>query len=209
MEWLNDRVLAHFRRHEAPVVRVTQGLGAGELAFVFQGILSNQRSQPVMVDWFAVRFRGRAAVGVVPLNELAREVALESRLTNDGLPLETAPLATLREAAVATAREHLQRLRRKRGDRLMPQLLAERDRLKAWRRRSLEQLEGRRTAIEASGRKLRSDEARRLEDAAAHVERQIKARDEWIKAGLATSELPYLRLALVLVGAKRRAARRS
>lgn len=47
----------------------------------------------------------------------------------------------------------------------------------------------------------------RLEDAAADVERQIKARDEWIKAGMATSELPYLRLAVVLSGTTPRGSR--
>ncbi len=201
MEWLDDRVLAHFRRHEAPVVRVTTGLAPGEAAFVFQGILSNQRSQPVVVEWFAVRFHGAAPPAIAPLGALAREVSLTDRLTNDGSPLDLAPLAALRDPAVAAARAHLQQLRAERRDELLPQLKAESDRLKAWRRRRLAELEARRAAIEATGRKLRSDESRRLEDAAADVERQIKSRDEWIKAGMATSELPYLRLAVVLLGA--------
>jgi hypothetical protein len=88
----------------------------------------------------------------------------------------------------------MQRLRAERVDHLKPLLMAEKQRLKEWQRRGLEQLKA-----ESSGRKLRSDEARRLQDAEEHIQRQIRARDEWIKAGMATSELPYLRLVLVLV----------
>jgi len=201
MEWLNDRVLAHFRRHEAPVVRVTQGLAPDQRAFVFQGVLSNKRSQPVVVDWFAVTFKAGKPGPIVPLRDFADEVGLTTSLTNDGTPVDTTDLEALREQAVSLAKERMQGLRESRKDELLPALQEEQKRLKAWRRRGLQQLEDKERAIEASGRKVRSDERKRMEDARAHIERQVEARNTWIKEGVTTSELPYIRLALVVTPA--------
>src|SRR5690606_38699140 len=55
-EWLADRMTAHFMRHEAPVLQVHQGVAAYEACFVFQGVLSNKHSQPMLAEWFAVNF---------------------------------------------------------------------------------------------------------------------------------------------------------
>lgn len=207
MEWLNDRVVAHFRRHEAPVVRVTQGLGADEHAFVFQGVLSNKRSQPVVVDWFCVRVKGGKVDSIVPLREFSERVGLTGALTNDGSAVSVSDLEVLREAAVDKAREHMQGLRELRKGELLPALREEQQRLNDWRRRGLEQLENRKKAIEASGRAVRSDELKRMADARAHIQRQVDVRNQWITDGLATSELPYLRLALAIAPASGKAAK--
>ncbi len=52
--WLDDRVLSAFGRHEAPVLELDLELDKGEVCFVFQGIYSNRRSQPVIVEWFVI-----------------------------------------------------------------------------------------------------------------------------------------------------------
>jgi ERCC4-related helicase len=54
LEWVHDRVAASLGRHEAPVLVARQGLPAESAAFVFQGVLSNERCQPILVDWFGV-----------------------------------------------------------------------------------------------------------------------------------------------------------
>jgi hypothetical protein len=90
---------------------------------------------------------------------------------------------------------------------LLPALKDEQKRLKEWRRRGLQQLEDREKAIEASGRKIRSDELKRMEDIRAHIQRQVDVRNKWITDGVATSELPYIRLALAITPATAKPAK--
>src|SRR5262249_30968944 len=52
--WLDDRVLGSFQRHEAPILKLGKGLGAHSAVVVFQGMVSNRRSQPAIVEWFGV-----------------------------------------------------------------------------------------------------------------------------------------------------------
>ncbi|HET9955424.1 MAG TPA: DEAD/DEAH box helicase, partial [Polyangiaceae bacterium] len=128
-EWLNDRMAAHFRRHEAPLLSLPRGLTPGECAFVFQGVLSNQRSQPMLVEWFAVIFGLEDGSRVEPLTRLIERVQLTEALVNPGRTLDVTRPTALRGAAVAAAREHMTHLREARRERLTPVLKAGQQRL--------------------------------------------------------------------------------
>jgi hypothetical protein len=75
MQWLLDKVMCRFLRHEAPLI-VASKLGKGQAAYLFQGVLSNRRSQPVVVEWFAVHL-------VRPANKF-RVASFEKLLTETG-----------------------------------------------------------------------------------------------------------------------------
>src|SRR5690606_35467630 len=55
-EWLRDRVLVHFGRHTAPVLR-SPHLAEGERAILVLGLIPNRKGQPMLVDWKAVVLR--------------------------------------------------------------------------------------------------------------------------------------------------------
>jgi hypothetical protein len=203
LEWLDDRVIAHFAMHEAPVLRVGQGLAANELAFLIQGVLSNQDSQPVIVAWLAVRFAGNKLVEIEPFAELAKRTALAKRMTNDGSAIEVARLEGLRAPAVAAARGHLAQLRKQRAERLLPRLLEQRKAIEAFRDRRLAQLQRKEQAVVEGGRKLRSDEAQRLERARKDVEALVEERNRWLTRRVETDERAYVRIAAVVVGSAR------
>src|SRR5690606_7214981 len=156
--WINDRVLCHFGRHEAPGLRVPQGLAQGEWVYVFQGVLSNQHSQPVLVDWFGVR-TGAAGAGasstaaaVVSLRDLSALVGLDGLLVNRGEPVDPAALKAQVGAAVSVAEEHMKALRARRAKQLTPQLKQQQQRLEAWRSARAERQERRASESQRDGR---------------------------------------------------------
>ena len=55
--WLNDRMLAAFGRHEAPVLAGVPNLAADETVFVLSGLVPNRRSHPLLYEWIAVAYR--------------------------------------------------------------------------------------------------------------------------------------------------------
>jgi hypothetical protein len=187
-EWLNDRVLGLFVRHEAPVLQVARGLQADESVFVLQGVLSNQRSQPVVVDWFGVVVRGQSS-RVVPFADLARETGLTAPISNASGSENLDALSALLPAAVERARLHMRELRNVHGAGLKSLLADEEARIERWARESLARLEKSSSAVR---------DARRLEQERQNIEATVADRRRLIEQGLHTVDQPYVRLAAVL-----------
>jgi hypothetical protein len=199
-EWLNDRMAAHFRRHEAPVLLVQHGLAPGEVAFVFQGVLSNKRSQPMVAEWFAVIFTALGAERVEDLATLVARVGLSKELVNPGRDPDRTRPGELRAEAVAAARSHLSKRRDERAKRLLPALKAGQQKLKQWAQRKLSEIERREAEATRDGKKLRSDVAERLTERRREVEQQLAQQKLWLTDTMSTLDRPYLRIAAVLLG---------
>lgn len=196
-EWLGDRVLAAFRRHEAPVMRVPRGLDEGEAALLFQGVLSNKRSQPMIVDWFVVLFKGEEARGTESLTDFAERTGLTGALPNPGREIPGAWLQGLREPAVELAKEHMATLRAERRRAVRKPLAISERKVKAWRKSALDrvsEIEGRQIKTLGERRARKAADRRRQE-----IEDRFQRRQKWIVEGLSTSDVPYLRLAAVFV----------
>ncbi|MEQ8765812.1 MAG: helicase-related protein [Planctomycetota bacterium] len=200
-EWLDDRVLGAFAAHEAPVLRMARGIEPGQRYVLIQGQVSNGRSQPVLVEWFAVRFEGDRRDGIEPFAELARRTGLTDQTANPGGELvahERDALKELLPEAVAAGREHLDSLRNQRAATLSAPLREGLSKLRDWKDKRLALLDERR-AKKAEKGSLRKDEKRRLEDERQHVERLYDSRRQWIEEGMRTNPEPYLRVAAILV----------
>ncbi len=203
MEWLTDRVLSAYRRHEAPLLRLQQGLERDEAIFLFQGVLSNQRSQPMLVDWFGVSFRGdKLADDVWTLPGLVRDLKLNQALSNDTKAVDASRLETLRHRAVERATEQMHIRRDERAKRLHDQVMANKKRLKGWRNRGLQAIETERERVKDAGRKPRADQLRRWEQREADLQARVDAHNKWVTETLSTSKLPYLCLAAVIAHAE-------
>ena len=201
-QWLDDRVLGKFARHEAPVVRVSVGIKPSERVVLFQGMVSNLRGRPVIVDWFGVRFRGVEAAGVVPLEQLVADTRLDQALANRGSALPGAlvtELGGLLAPAVDEARQHLRTLRLDRMSRIQEPLREGIVKLKRWKDQRLAGLEGRREKLTTKHGTLRSDQGKRLRDEAADTHRRYQRRHDWIDEGMRTAPEQYVRVAAVLI----------
>ena len=204
-EWLDDRVLGKFARHEAPVLKMAHGIGPGERVFIFQGMFSNERSQPVLVDWFGVRVQDGAPSGIVSLAEIARDVGLNGMPSNPGGGLtegESTKLTALLEPVVDIAREHMKALRNRRAEEIGGPLKENIRKLKRWRDRRVRDLDQRRDDLMNKRGRVRVDQQRILEDVREETEKLYRDRHEWVTKVLRTVPDPYLRLAAVLIPMK-------
>jgi hypothetical protein len=201
-EWLDDRVLGKFARHEAPVLRLTRGVAADERVVVFQGVLSNERSQPVIVDWFGVRFRGRKPGGTSSLEDLLSATGLAQGLPNPGGALSVEleqELRSLLPSAVEHARDLMLELRKSRAEEIGAPLREELRKVKMWHDRRLEDLDRFREAMIERRGKLRADQESDFEAKKKEVTELHQARRRWINEGMRTVSRPYLRVAAVLI----------
>lgn len=192
--WLHDRVLSMFSRHEAPVLKVSRGVAPGQSIFVFQGVFSNQRSQPVLVEWLGVLVDAQGKPQrALPLAEVAEQVGLLEELQNPG---QTVPpqLKGWRAPVVRWLREELRRRRELRAQGLLDRLKDEVRRLKSWERQMRSLLDERERG------ELNSTQRQRLARERQELERIVCERQDYVSKSLATEAEPYIRLVTVLVG---------
>jgi hypothetical protein len=201
--WVNDRVVCHFGRHEAPVLHVASGLAKDEWVYLFQGVLSNPHSAPVLVDWFGVRTVPKKPPTVESLRNLAALVGLDQPLVNRAQRFDAAALAARLAGAVQTATEHMQALRLQRGKRLAPELRDQKRKIDAWVQRRAAALDSARAEATASGRKPSAAQEQKWRDQERHTERVRADRVAWMDR-LKTSDQPYLRLCAVIGTTTRR-----
>lgn len=203
-EWLNDRMAAHFLRHEAPVLQVHQGISPEHTCFLFQGVLSNSRSQPMVAEWFGVllpRAPSGTSAPIVPFSRLMADFGLTEPLINPATVVALAELSALREQAVAQAAAHMKLVRQARSEQLKPQLQDSTRKLKTWEKRKLEELQAKVAKNTTASGTVRKDLAQRYEAQRQAIADQMEARRRWLSETLSTSETPYLRLAAVFVAA--------
>ena len=79
VSWLNDRLLATFGRHEAPVLAGLEGLAREEVAFAFSGVAPNRKSHPLVCVWGAAIFRGGSFRECVPFADVIARTGLDRR----------------------------------------------------------------------------------------------------------------------------------
>lgn len=107
VEWLRDRVLTHFGRHTAPVIRSPQ-LAKDERAFVLMGLIPNRKGQPLLVDWQVAVLKGDASITLEPFATFSERAQLKAgALPNPGKPIDTATLQHDLRRAVAHMQQHM------------------------------------------------------------------------------------------------------
>lgn len=130
VEWLTDKVLVTVGRNEAPAIVAN----VDQPTFCIQGMHSNGRGQPQLVEWMAVRFDGSTPV-VSDLFDALKAANVAPNMINPGIPLPLEQTAALVPAAVDAARAELD-ARRAAHDQVIEDRLAEPTaRLVAWTNR--------------------------------------------------------------------------
>ena len=190
MDWLLDRLLVGFGRHEAPVV-LSPTCPPGDTINLFQGILSNQRSQPVISDWFGIRASGDWAWAFLKIEEVMERSGFAAGLLQPaGLAGRRRPRP--RPAAPSVGRG--QHMARKRGsewrDAELKRLSDDMRRLSRWHEAALNRLDA--EAAGAIGAK-----AARLAHQRHEVEGRYADRERSIRDTFTTVDAPYLRLVAV------------
>ncbi len=201
MQWLLDKVMCRFQRHEAPIVLVPQ-LGKGSVSYLFQGILSNRRCQPLVVDWFVVRTGPKNPAVICDFEQFLKQSGFGGEIPNSGRESTLADFA--REqliSVVSTARNHMLALSAERSAGLKQRMDDDNARFGQWVRRRQKQIIDYREKhrIEGTNRlpRDREERAKRMKD---DMDQRQHQRLEWLTETYEVAGAPYLKLAAVFVG---------
>jgi len=192
VNWLNDKVVAAFGRHEAPVLVLPDALAAGETVFIISGLIPNRKGHPLVQRWFGVTFNNRQFQRLETFTALLARTGLDkTRFPNRGIQVETTGLRELLPAAVQKAREYLHDERRKFEEIINEQLnrqLADLDRLRDKQYRQLE-------LAFFEKRQLSKKERQKRE-----IDRRFDEFIQWVEETMTTEDHPFIQLIAVLQG---------
>lgn len=198
VQWLTDRVLQNFERHEAPVLG-TPGLAEGTTWTLFQGQISNARGLPVLVEWFAVPNHPEA-----PIQNLAQVFAavdLGAGSANRGLPEARINEAQLElKQVVERARGYLSEKRTLRGREKREELAHYEQKFKDWAERAKERARKKQNPQGLRRDQIPRDRLEKLEQRIHSIEQREASQTEWLKKSFRTEDNPYLVVAAVFVG---------
>jgi len=194
-EWVTDKVMSAFQRHEAPILTLPDSLKKDESIFIVSGLVPNRKGHPLIDRWFGMRFRGHNFDEELDLEDVFRIAGLGKRkIANPGSKTDGEVLTELLPTVVAKSKDVMTKHRKEWEDLNNPKLNDHLSRLESLRSRRFKQLElefdGELTKI----RKNRRDNQRR------EIDRLFDEYLEWIEDTMTTEDNPYLRIAAVLWG---------
>ena len=81
LEWINDKVIAGFGRHEAPVLSLSQALSSGEIVFILSGLIPNLKGHPLIHNWLSVVFKHKIFSNIEPFETFLKRTGLDNAKT--------------------------------------------------------------------------------------------------------------------------------
>jgi hypothetical protein len=193
VEWLTDRCLFRFGRHQAPVLLLNEGMAEQEVSFVLFGSFPNRRGSPVINRWVSAVFEKGTFKRIEPFAETAKRSGLGQRPIPNPGAAEVTDLVTLRTEAIANALTYLQAERKTFEAILAPQLREQQERLEKLQRNHVEQLELR---FEGDKRSETIKQQRRRGEL-SYIEKIFKDYRDWVELSMTTEPDPYIKLVAV------------
>jgi hypothetical protein len=196
LNWANDKVLAAFGRHEAPVMTLSDALGKAEVIFIISGLIPNRKSHPVIHRWLGVRFLAGKYDAVMDFEEVLKKSDINQKtFANTNLEMKDNRLDKMLPVAVDKAYEWMSGCRQEFIAVTKGKIESHTEELERLRLRQYEQLEFAFVG-ETSSRALDKKERERRE-----IDRIFKEYREWIRDTMMTEDNPYIRVVAVLKGA--------
>jgi len=108
-KWLDYKVLAAFKRQQAPVMRVERGLAAGEAVVILLAQHPNKRGQPMLTEWLGIKVNAQGQVGEVSkLDEMMQRTGLQQNLAaNDERELNVVHVQAALPEVIKAAQSYL------------------------------------------------------------------------------------------------------
>jgi hypothetical protein len=195
---VNDKVVAAFGRHEAPVLSLPGCLKPDEAIFLVSGLIPNLKSHPLIHRWFGLRFRDGKFTDTIEFAEVLKLTGLQTkRYPNANEPIDLVAFKQLLPVVVAKASECMSRCRAEYVERVTPELREHTARLNELRHKRFVQLELRfASETQLSARQLNKKERERRE-----IEKIFNDWQRWVEETMKTEDNPYIRIVAVLKGA--------
>ena len=191
-DWVNDKASLLFNRGQAPIIGIPEKLSIDEIIFVISGSIPNQKSTPLVDEWFGLVYQDDKYVETIDMHEVIRRTGIRSNnlsnidvITQD----EICAAEKLRGDAVTHAQEFLGRKFREYQNRMNPLLDEEVEKLIALQEKHHEYY-----------RMTFSEQGRKLEEKSRGVDKLFEEFISWVTETLTIQDNPYIRIIAVLTG---------
>ncbi|MBY5947899.1 DEAD/DEAH box helicase [Photobacterium rosenbergii] len=198
-QWLGDKMMSAFGRHQAPVMRMTKMFESYEDHFILSGLFPNRKSHPVVNPWLVVSFDDGELVGIEPFEHFVEKHPFHiSSLANPGGERNSERQEELLPKAIEAASPQFKLMRDEVDTKLNQKLTEQIEKLDALKGKQMRQLE------------LDLGESKQAEkivlDRKAQRQREIEqVFDEylhWIEDTMTTETTPYIQVVAVLTGSE-------
>jgi len=191
MTWLIDRLMVRFGRHEAPLI-IAPTLGDNYL-YLFQGTLSNRRSQPVITEWFGLLAQGKQWQPLTFAEVMGRTRFAEGIPNLDAPSLLQKRLQERLPQAVEAAKDYMTQQEQRYLRQNESRLLDDQAKLDQWHGQTVARLNGQlKTAMGV--------QAVHLNQELNETEKLYQARQTWLTEIFSPEPTPYLRLVATFSG---------
>lgn len=198
VEWVNDKVLAAFGRHEAPILTLQGGMESEEVVFVLSCIIPNMRSHPLIHRWFGVSFRNGCYQKTEKLEELLKRTGLGRRdFPNRGDGVDIESIEKLLPEAIEHARDWMSDQRKTFEEGINEKLNEHLNALERLRKKQYSQLDTRFMDSRKSGKIVQEKKEKKRREIDQIFDEYI----EWIEQTMTTEDNPYIQVVSVLTGA--------
>lgn len=142
-QWLDYKVLAAFRRQQAPVMRVGRGLEADEAVVILLAQHPNKRGQPMLTEWLGVKVNAQGQVGEVSrFSEVMQRTGLQHDLVaNDGRVLNVAHVQAALPEVIKAAQSYIRPIKAESDAAARQRVSLELDKLKQLQGKHMQQLQ--------------------------------------------------------------------
>ncbi|MEA5555598.1 DEAD/DEAH box helicase [Nodularia spumigena] len=196
VEWLSDRCLFYFGRHQAPVIQLSQGISPQEAIFICFGSFPNRRGSSILNRWVSVIFQQGQFQRVEPFADTVQRTQLGKHPIPNSGGIELKDLLPLRSVTIQQARTYLQKEREIFQTQLNPKLQEQQERLERLQGYHVEQLE---LSFEQDKRpqtiKEQQQQKRRTD-----IDKIFQDYRDWVNLSMTTETEPYIKLIAVLRG---------
>jgi len=201
VEWINDKVLSSFARHEAPILILQDALEQGEVVFLLSGLIPNRKGHPLIHRWFGAVFVADKFKAIEEFDSLLERTGLGKKsFPNPGGNVHIKFLQSLLPEAVKQARIWLSEQRKVFEEKINKKLNEQYTALERLKKKQYMQLEFR---FEDSKQPERLVQARK-EKERREIDRIFDEYLEWVEDTMTTEDNPYIQVIAVLKGSNSR-----
>ncbi len=195
-QWLNNKVVSHLKRQQAPVIKVGNKLNPDEQIFITYSLLANQKGQPLIYQWLGVYFKQGKLVELKPIEAVFAQIGLQGGLPNSGEQDDSiTQLKNLLPEAISAIKIVMREARDSFEKETRPKLDAQLEKLKIQENKHFEQLD----IFIQNSEQLSSVKEKRQQQETEAIRSRFKEYRQWIKETMNTEDQPYIQIVAAMI----------